>query len=141
MSENNPLDDITQILNELAEAVKELNAVNYDILRIVDDDWSKLREGDSMFLMASMETAQKLLGNDKLNDLDGKEYIGNAVESSKLLLELKDYILRLKMLRTYYELRPSLGNSDQKFESYSERQAKIEANRKKLRAKRKKNKK
>lgn len=134
-------DDITGILLQISETIKELNAVNYDILRIINDDWSKLSEEDSQLLMTSMKMTQKLLQNEKLSNEDNRKYFGDATEAEKLLPELKDYLMHLKFRRTYYELKAGMKEKDPNVESYAERQAKIQANRKKLRDKRKKKKK
>jgi hypothetical protein len=131
--------DITGILLQISETIKELNAVNYDIFRIINDDWSKLSEEDSQLLMTSMKMTQRLLENEKLSNLEGKKYSGDIAESIRLLGELKDYIMQLKLRRTYYELKESLTERNPSAETYAERQAKIQASRKKLRDNRKKN--
>jgi len=137
--ENNK--DITSLLLETSEAVRELNLVNYDFLRIIKDDFSNLSREDSEILHASINTAEMLLANEKLSSAGGKKYSGDEEELKKLLGELRYYLTVMKMKRTLYELKLNASPVDPNAETYEEQQKRTEAKRKKLRETRKKKKK
>lgn len=138
LDENENNQEITDILLETSESIRELNLVNYDFLRVINDDFSNLTIEDSELLHASIKVVEKLIGNEKVSETGDRHFSGNEEEWKNNLAELKHYLLIIKLKRDYYEMKSKLGNLDENAESYEEREKRIKAKRKKLREKRKK---
>lgn len=137
---NNPVHDVTDLLSQLAESVRTLNAVNYDILRVINDDRSRLNEADNNSLEDSISFTEKIMKSEKLMNPERNIYSGNKDELDLFIGQLRHFIMMMKLVRTKYEIKNLVTHSENNTDSYSERQATIQANRKKLRDKRKKKK-